>query len=214
MTTFNKTVSPNQYFHYQRGSVHTGIVWKRPSYQTIKDFFTLINQETDIVSKYDIYLMGGVLFDFNQTWDVDVCITGHIQNYEELENDMNLMYDLAFNHFRLLLDIQWYEEPLPVVTYEELTSENFVHYRPKYIKTAYIKKEIGAEIDIVDNRNNEGVKKLTEYLIEGYGHYPGTKEKIINRIINNPNRVLKSVFEVKTLLTTDEEYFINNTNRV
>jgi hypothetical protein len=214
MTTFNKTAGPNQYFHYQRGSVHTGIVWKRPSYQTIKDFFTVINQETDILSKYDVYLMGGVLFDFNQTWDVDLCINGHIQSYEELENDMNLMYDLAFNHFRLLLDIQWYEKPLPVVTYEELISENFVHYRPKYIKTAYIKKEIGTEVDIVDNRDNEGVRKLTEYLIEGYGHYPGTKEKIINRIKNNPNRILKSVFEVKTLLVTDEQYFINNTNRL
>jgi hypothetical protein len=215
MTTFNKTVNPNQYFHYQRGSVHTGTAWKRPSYQSIKDFFTVINQETDILSKYDVYLMGGVLYDFNQTWDVDLCITGHIQNHEELENDMNLMYDLALNHFRLLLDIQWYEKPLPVVTYEEITSENFVHYKLKYIKTAYIKKEVGSEVDIVDSRNNEGVIKLTEYLVEGYhNEYPGTKEKVINRIKNNPNRILKSVFDVKTFLTTDEQYFINNTNRL
>jgi len=215
MTTFNKTVSPNQYFHYQRGSVHTGVVWKRPTYQTIKDFFSTINQETDILSKYDVYLMGGVLYDFNDTWDVDLCMIGRIQNYEELENDMNLMYDLALNHFRLLLDITWYEKPLPVVTYEEITSENFVHYRLKYVKTDYIKKEIGSEVDVVDNRNNEGVKKLTEYLVEGYyGEYPGTKEKVINRIKNNPNRILKSVFDVKTFLTTDEQYFINNTNRL
>jgi len=215
MTTFNKTVNPNQYFHYQRGSVHTGTAWKRPSYQSIKDFFAVINQETDILSKYDVYLMGGVLYDFNETWDVDLCITGNIQNYEELENDMNLMYDLALNHFRLLLDIQWYEKPLPVVTYEEITSDDFVHYRLKYIKTAYIKKEVGSEVDIVDIRGDEGVTKLTEYLVGGYhNEYPGTKQKVIDRIKNNPNRILKSVFDVKTFLTTDEQYFINNTNRL
>ena len=215
MTTFNKTVSPNQYFHYQRGLVHTGMVWKRPSYQAIKNLLTVIGQETDILSKYDVYLMGGVLYDFNQTWDVDLCLTGNIINYEELENDMNLMYDLALNHFNLLLDIQWYEKPLPTVTYEEITSENFVHYRLKYIKTDYIKKEIDSEVDVVDNRNNEGITKLTEYLVEGYhNEYPGTKEKVINRIKNNPDRVLKSVFDVKTFLITDEQYFINNTNRV
>jgi len=215
MTTFNKTANLHQYFHYQRGGVHTGTAWNRPSYKSIKNFFTVISQETDILSKYDVYLMGGVLYDFNETWDVDLCITGNIVSYEDLENDMNLMYDLALNHFKLLLDIQWYEKPLPVITYEEITSENFVHYRLKYIKTAYIKKEIGQEVTEFDVRDNESVTKLTEYLVEGYhNEYPGTKEKVINRIKNNPNKVLKSVFDVKTFLTTNEEYFINNTNRL
>jgi hypothetical protein len=215
MTTFNKTANLHQYFHYQRGGVHTGTAWNRPSYKSIKNFFTVISQETDILSKYDVYLMGGVLYDFNETWDVDLCITGNIVSYEDLENDMNLMYDLALNHFKLLLDIQWYEKPLPVITYEEITSENFVHYRLKYIKTAYIKKEIGQEVTEFDVRDNESVTKLTEYLVEGYhDEYPGTKEKVINRIKNNPNKVLKSVFDVKTFLTTNEEYFINNTNRL
>lgn len=215
MTTFNKTANLHQYFHYQRGSVHTGTAWNRPSYKAIKDFFTVISQETDILSKYDVYLMGGILYDFKETWDVDLCLTGSIVSHEDLENDMNLMYDLALNHFKLLLDIQWYEKPLPVVTYEEITSENFIHHRLKYIKTAYIKKEIGQEVTEFDVRNNEGVTKLTEYLVEGYhDEYPGKKEKVINRIKNNPNKVLKSVFDVKTFLITDEEYFINNTNRL
>lgn len=215
MTTFNKTANLHQYFHYQRGNVHTGTAWNRPSYKSIKDFFTVINQDTDILSKYDVYLMGGILYDFNETWDVDLCISGDIISYENLENDMNLMYDLALNHFKLLLDIQWYEKPLPVITYEEITSESFIHHRLKYIKTAYIKKEIGQEVTEFDVRDNEGVIRLTEYLVEGYhDEYPGTKEKVINRIKNNPNRVLKSIFDVKTFLTTDEQYFINNTNRV
>jgi hypothetical protein len=215
MTTFNKTANLHQYFHYQRGSVHTGTAWNRPSYKSIKEFFTVISQETDILSKYDVYLMGGILYDFKETWDVDLCLTGNILSHEDLENDMNLMYDLALNHFKLLLDIQWYEKPLPVITYEEITSENFVHHRLKYIKTAYIKKEIGQEVTEFDVRDNEGITKLTEYLVEGYhDEYPGTKKKVINRIKNNPDRVLKSVFDIKTFSTTDEEYFINNTNRL
>ena len=111
--------------------------------------------------------MGGILYDFKETWDVDLCLTGNVSSYEDLENDMNLMYDLALNHFKLLLDIQWYEKLLPVVTYEEITSENFIHHRLKYVKTAYIKKEIGQEVTEFDVRDNEGVIKLTEYLVEG-----------------------------------------------
>ena len=129
MTTFNKTANLHQYFHYQRGSVHTGTAWNRPSYKSIKDFFTVISQETDILSKYDVYLMGGILYDFKETWDVDLCLTGNISSYEDLEKDMNLMYDLALNHFRLLLDIQWYEKPLPVVTYTRSPAESKKEWR-------------------------------------------------------------------------------------
>jgi hypothetical protein len=31
--------------------------------------------------------------------------------------------------------------------------------------------------------------------------------------LSNPNKVLKSVLDVDTFLNTDEEYFIQNTNR-
>jgi hypothetical protein len=52
-------------------------------------------------------------------------------------------------------------------------------------------------------------------LVEGtHDEYPGRKEKIINRILNNPDKLLKSVFNVKTFLETDEEYFLTNTNRI
>jgi hypothetical protein len=32
--------------------------------------------------------------------------------------------------------------------------------------------------------------------------------------LSNPNKVLKSVLDVDTFLNTDEEYFIQNTNRI
>ena len=37
--------------------------------------------------------------------------------------------------------------------------------------------------------------------------------KVINRIKQNPHKVLKSVFNVETFLNSDEDYFIYNTNR-
>ena len=155
-----------------------------------------------------------VLFDFEKTWDVDLCFTGKIDSYDILENDMNLMYDVALNHFRLLLDIQWFIDPLPAVSYEEITSSEFKHYRLKYVKTGYVKKQVGQEVTIKDIRDENGITKLSTYLVEGYhNEYPGTKEKVINRIKQNPHKVLKSVFNVKTFLNSDEDYFIYNTNR-
>ena len=214
MNTFEEIVKPNQYFYYQRGSVFTEKPWNRPNYNTLKEFLTVISEKTDILSRYQIYLMGGVLFDFEKTWDVDLCFTGKIESYDILENDMNLMYDVALNHFRLLLDIQWFIDPLPVVSYEEITSSEFKHYRLKYIKTGYVKKQVGQEVTIKDIRDENGITKLSTYLVEGYhNEYPGTKEKVINRIKQNPHKVLKSVFNVETFLNSDEDYFIYNTNR-
>ena len=214
MSTFEKTASPNQYFYYQRGKVFTEKPWNRPNYKIVKDFFTVINEETNIFSEYQVYLMGGVLYDFSQTWDVDLCFTGKIHDYEQLEDSMNLMYDVALNHFGLLLDIQWLVEPLPIVTYDEINSKDFKHYRLKYVKTSYIKKQIGEEITITDIRDKPGTIKLSTYLVEGYhDEYPGRKDKIIKRINNSPDKVLKSVLDIETFLNTDEDYFINNTNR-
>jgi hypothetical protein len=117
--------------------------------------------------------------------------------------------------FGLLIDIQWMEKPLPEVSYEEITSENYVHHKIMYRKIGYTKKQINDYVHVQDLRGTPNVVSLTEYLVEGiHGEYPGDKEKIINRILSNPNKVLKSVLDVDTFLNTDEEYFIQNTNRI
>lgn len=213
MNTFQKTAENNQYFFYQRGQVKTNNIWNRPSYNVLKEFLIEIKNTTNILEDYDLYLMGGVLYDFNKTWDVDFCITGPLKDQDILESYMNTMYDLSLNKYQFLIDIQWLEQPLPQVSYQEITSSDFKHYQLKYVKTSYIVKQIGEEKTIYDLRNNEGVTKLTEFLVEGIHEKYPSKEKIINRILNNPDKVLKSVFEVKTFLNTDEEYFLNNTNR-
>jgi len=82
-------------------------------------------------------------------------------------------------------------------------------------KLGYTKKQINDNVQIQDLRGKPNVVSLTEYLVEGiHEEYPGHKEKIINRILNNPDKLLESVFNVKTFLETDEEYFLTNTNRI
>jgi hypothetical protein len=214
MSTFNNTVKPNDYFLYQKGSVVTRRVWDRPSYKILKDFLTTVRNENNFLNEYEVYLMGGILYDFNSTWDVDFCVTGDMGDIVQFEEYINYMYDTAFNKFGLLIDIQWMEKPLPEVSYEEITSEDYIQQRLMFRKIGYTKKQINDNVYIKDLRGTPNVVSLTEYLVEGiHEEYPGHKEKIINRILSNPNKVLKSVLDVDTFLNTDEEYFIQNTNR-
>ena len=214
MNVFQKTAKKGDYFYYQVGSVTTRKVWGRPSYQKLKDFFSVIKNETQIMNEFDLYLMGGVLIDFNSTWDTDICMVGEVKDPEVLENYLNTMYDIALNRFQMLIDIQWNKEKPRLVSYDELMSGNLVLNKIKFIKLGYIKKQINGEITVKDIRDNEGNIKLTNYLVEGiYDEYPGVNKKLLDRIFRNPNKLIKSYFDVNTLLETDEEYFIKNTNR-
>ena len=214
MNAFDMTVSEGQDFFYRRGKVYTTKVWGRPSYDLLKSFLKKIKSETTILTDYNVYVMCGVLYSFEDTWDVDFCITGNISDHNKLESQMNEMYDLALNEFKILIDIQWLEIPLPEISYEELMSPNFQGYRLKFIKTTPIIKKVGDSESIWDLRSKGGVIKITENLVEGFhDNYPGTKEKVLNRIKNSPNRILKSVMNVWDILNNDEEFFNKNTNR-
>ena len=214
MNAFDMTSIEGQDFYYRRGKVYTTKVWGRPSYDLLKFFLQKIKSDTTILTDYNVYLMGGVLYSFEDTWDIDFCITGNVSDHNKLESQMNEMYDFALNHFNILIDVQWLEIPLPEISYEELMSPNFQGYRLKFIKTTPIIKKVGDLESIWDLRFKSGVTKITENLVEGFhDNYPGTKEKVLNRIKNNPNTVLKSVMNVWDILNHDEEYFNKNTNR-
>lgn len=215
MTTFEKTVNNGDYFYYQVGGNITKKVWARPSYEKIKDYFTVIKNETSIMTEHNLYLMGGTLIDLNATWDVDICMTGEIKDYKVFESHLNTMYDIALNQFQLLIDVQWNLDKPKLVSYQELMSGNLVLSKIKFVKLGYIKKQINGQVTVKDIRNDDGVTKLTEYLVEGmYDEYPGTNKKLLGRILSNPNKLIKSYFDVNTLLENDEEFFMKNTNRI
>ena len=213
MNIFEKTAKKGDYFFYRRGNVITTKVWGRPSYDKLKKFFSHIKNETDILDHYKLYLIGGVLFSFDKTWDVDICMTGYVQNYEMLEKYMDLMYDLSLNQFNMLIDIQWLENPLPIVTYEDLLSPTFKKYNLTYIKTTHIIKQVGRDKSFFDVRNKENIETLTGFLVKGvHSDYPG-KKNVLDKILNYPDKIIRSHMNVEEFLNNDEEYFLKNTNR-
>lgn len=216
MGVFEKTAKRGDYFYYQVGSVTTKKVWGKPSYEKIKNFLTAIKNETTIMSEFELYLIGGVLFDINKTWDVDICMIGEVKDPNVLESYMNTMYDIALNRFQLLIDIQWDTTKPKIVSYQELLSGSLVLNKIKFYKIGYIKKQINGEVTVNDYRKIDGITKVTDYLVQGfYDEYPGSKnnEKLLNRILSNPNKVIKSFFSVNDFLENNEEFFIKNTNQ-
>jgi hypothetical protein len=126
---------------------------------------------------------------------------------------MNILYDIAFNQFKLLLDIQWLSDDLPNYTIEYLKNFEQESNKLRYIKLGYAKKVVGEEMSEIDLRTKEGVKKVSEYLIEGYYDIL-PKNRFLNRIVSNPNKKFVYQFDLDTFLSTDENYFFQNTNNI
>ena len=205
----SKIKKSTDYFYFQRGSVSTLKPWGRPTYNKVKELSKELKSTTNLFSKYEIYIYGGCLYNMSKTWDLDLFFIGDSTNNIQLEKDMNIIYDLAFNKYRLLCDIQWLKEHV----------DGFTDTTCK--KTAYIVKQINEDVMIHDQRiinlnyNPKSIrsfaintKLLTEYLIEQeYTHTKHIKASFVNDGLK-----LKHDFNLELLLTTDEEYYKKNTN--
>jgi hypothetical protein len=213
MTTFDKQAIPGQTFLYQKGTVTTVKPWGRPSYQKVRNFLTYLNQHTEILNNYDVYLTGGVLFDFNTTWDLDLCLVGGIQTDTKLEEDLNYLTNLSLNTFNMLLDVSWYESKPPNLTYDKIVNDNFFSHDIMYKTIGYIKKQIGENIQETDYRILPNMILLSEYLVQNnHGHH-NRPENITSKVQNNTKPETIMSFSANEFLSTDEEYFLNNTNR-
>lgn len=213
MGTFNETANPNKTFLYQRGIVSTTTPWGRPSYNRLKILLSDIQNSTTIFSDYDVYLMGGVLFDFNTTWDVDMCLVGGNHTNEKIENDLNYITDLALNTHNLLVDVTWYESRPQNLTYSGMVENDFLQQDNIHKKIGYVKKQIGDDVEERDLRTYEDAIVLTDHLVQrNYGTIRDT-DKMINKVQNNPNPITITTFSVNEFLLNDEDHFLNNTNR-
>lgn len=213
MGTFNKVANLNDSIFFQRGIVTTTNHWTRPSYQKVYDFLFNLYVKSMIIKEYDVYLMGGVLFDFNNTWDVDMCLVGGNYSNEKIENDLNFITDMGLNQFNLLLDVTWYEHRPQNLTYEGMVENDFTPDNITHKKIGYTKKQIGEEVEERDLRTYSDTIVLTEHLIQrNYGTIKHT-DKMINKVQNNPNPITITTFSVNEFLSNNEYYFLNNTNR-
>jgi hypothetical protein len=213
MNTFNRVANLNDSIFFQRGVVTTTNHWTRPSYQKVHDYLFYLYLNSTIILDYDVYLMGGVLFDFNKTWDLDVCIVGGDYNDEKIEKDLNYMMKIGFSKFNMLLDVTWYETRPTNLTYEGMVENEFKPDNIVHKKIGYSKKQINDDIEEKDLRNDPNFVLLSEYLVQGnYSNIQHT-EKMINKVQTNPNPITITTFSVNEFLLNDEDYFLNNTNR-
>lgn len=89
-------------FLYEVGVVKTTDKWYRPSKDILRTWFNLI-QDLPGFSNYNFYA-GDSLFKVEKTWDVDILMTGEINDYGELRDFLNISIQLGFEH-RQLIDI-------------------------------------------------------------------------------------------------------------
>jgi hypothetical protein len=213
MTTLDKEVGSGEFFYYKRGNVETYFPWNRPSYEEVESYLEYVRNESSIMDDFEVYLRGGVLYDFDTTWDVDICIVNQNASNEKIEEALNYLTDTGLNKFFLLVDPIWFERRPQDMEYSKLEESNFLAEDILHKKIGYIKKSIGNESTEYDPRLFPNAILLSEHLIEGnYGNYQH-QQKIIDKVRDNKNPVTITTFSVEDFLLNDKDYFLQNTNR-
>jgi hypothetical protein len=214
MSTFNRVANLKDSIFFQRGIVTTTSHWNRPSYKKVYDFLFNLYVKSMIIKEYDVYLMGGVLFDFNNTWDLDMCLVGGNHTNLKIENDLNFIMNMGLNEYNLLIDVTWYEQRPSNLRYDEMVKNEFKPDNIIHKKIGYTKKQINDEFEERDLRNDPNFILLGDYLVQTNSGINGRySEKIINKVQNNPNPETITTFSVMDYLKENESYFYSNTNR-
>lgn len=198
--SFDLTSKPDQIFYYQVGSVTTTIPWSRPSFAKIKAFFE-DDSISHILEKYNVYLTGGCLWDFN-TWDIDLILVhnwNESTDWNEIEQDMNSLNDAALNKHHILVDLTVFdkiERSFKFPTKAELIEHNKGRDESEYecqrgplegavfVKVGYIKKQVGDITHETDLNSDRKKYLLTEkylYKIDDRGNPHASK--IIQKIL-------------------------------
>lgn len=211
MSVFATPYNPSKYFSYQRGKIVTEKYWEQPTYSKLKEFLLEIKNDSDIMKNYDLYLVGDILWGFNNTWDIDIIMIGNPTSYIVLEDYMHYMYDIALNKYNILVDISWVNTKPENITY---TPDYNFSYDNDFLRIGYVRKQIGEEYEELDLRTNPSFLVQGDYLIKGNFKNINLKESFINKIKNTSNSIIKTTFSIKEFLENDEEYFLKNTNKL
>jgi hypothetical protein len=210
MSVLAKPYNPSKYFFYQRGKITTEKYLGQPTYSKVKEFLLEIQNTSDIMKDYDLYLVGDILWGFN-TDDVSIIMIGNPTSYIVLEDYMHYMYDIALNKYNISIDINWVNTKPEDITY----TPNFdFSYDNDFLRIGYIKSQIGEKQEELDLRNNPLFSIQGDYLVKGNFKNINFKESFINKIKNTSNSILKMTFSVKEFLENNEEYFLKNINKL
>jgi hypothetical protein len=210
MSVLSKPYNPSKYFSYQRGKITTETPWNPPTYSKVKEFLFEIQTTSDIMKDYDLYLVGDVLWGFNNE-DINIIMVGNPTSYIVLEDYMHYMYDIALNKYNILIDINWVNTKPEDIIY---TSNFNFSYDNDFLRIGYIKQQIRESSEELDLRTNPLFSIQGDYLVKGNFKNINFKESFINKIKNTSNSPLKMTFSVEEFLENDEEYFIKNTNKL
>lgn len=112
-------------FYYRYGPVDTTTPWNRPTWDAIYDWWEEF-KTTEGVEDYDFHIIGGVLYDMDNTWDVDISVTGVVKDFKVLGDLLKHARSLGHNKYKLFVDMFWYSSI--DFCYEEISEENIKYY--------------------------------------------------------------------------------------
>ena len=87
-------------FKYKIGNIETNEPWTRPNKNLLGMWYEEFKQLPG-VTNYKL-LAGDSLLTVEDTWDVDIMVTGKIQDYTELKNFLNKGIELGFKYKQLV----------------------------------------------------------------------------------------------------------------
>lgn len=214
----NLTADTSYEFYYKVGRIQTNKIWKRPSFESTQKLLQDIKNTSDIFTRYKVHIMGGITWDFNTTWDIDLVICSDSYDTINLENDIDFVNNKALNQHNLLVDVKWKKKPLPNLNYQELLQNNYHTYIQDSVQLGYVHKKMNGYEQVVDNTkkthtsSGREVVKLGDYLILTREGLHKHSEKIINKVKNTRGQEARFDFSAEEFINYDESYFNNIKN--
>jgi hypothetical protein len=211
MDLFNSIARGGDSFYFRKGSVITTTPWWRPSFTASHSMLTKVKESTDIFSRYSVNIVGGCLFSWDRTWDLDIQLHSDSFNPDQLEIDFLRIYEIALNGFYILPDVSWnsIEHPHSV---EECIFKSPLDDFGKRVSIIETEKIINSDRAFIKLTDESGYEQISRDLCISNGKFPG--EKLYNRIHKNPDCNFVLSYPVEDFLNGSEMDFIKNSNHL
>lgn len=175
-------------FYYSYGPVETTTPWDRPTWDTFYEWWDEFKQ-LEGVSDYEFYISGSSLVDIENTWDIDVIVTGNIKDFVSLSRLIQRGRELGFEK-KIYIDMIYYNSI--EFCYGELTEESRKYYLKGRLGGTETKVVNGVvEFEYSREEDYSPYEELGSDLIFYYVRYPGTKHFNNKERYSPTNRVKK-----------------------